>query len=209
MQGLIGRKIGMTRVFDKSSGKDVPITVIQTGTNVVHQVKTVEKDGYGAVQLGFDIVAEQRVTKPLAGHFRKHGSSPTRVVKEFNLDAGDNPAPGQKIGLEVFDNVKFVDVVGVSKGRGFSGCIKRHNFQRGRETHGNTNHREHGSVGSNTFPARVFPGLRMAGQYGNEKSTMRGLAVMGMEKESGLIYVKGAVPGYNKGIVLVKKTTVG
>jgi large subunit ribosomal protein L3 len=207
MQGLIGRKIGMTRFFDAETGREIPVTVIHAGANVVHQLKTAERDGYGAVQLGFGMVAESKVNKPQLGHFKKHKSVPTRVIREFKLDASDQLVPGQKVGVEVFDNVKFVDVTGVTKGRGFTGTIKRHNFKRGRETHGNTNHREPGSIGQNTYPGRVFPGVRMAGQYGNSQQTMKALALVGVEKETGLIYVRGSVPGANRGIVLVKKTT--
>lgn len=209
MRGLIGKKIGMTRLFDAQSGCDIPITVIAAGDNVVHQVRTVERDGYRAVQLGFGVIAERKLTKAEAGHFKKLASTPTRVIREFALEEGEaDPAPGQKVGVEVFENVKFVDVSGTTKGRGFTGTIKRHNFQRGRETHGNTNHREPGSSGCNTFPARVFPGKRMAGQYGNSRRTVRRLEVVSVEKETGLVFVKGAVPGFTSGIVEIKKHIV-
>jgi large subunit ribosomal protein L3 len=206
MRGLIGRKVGMTRLFDKASGRAVPVTVIEAGGNVIHQVKTVDHDGYRAVQLGYGVCAERRLTKAEMGHCRKFGGVPTRTVKEFPLELGEaEPTPGQKVGVEILENVRFVDVTGTSKGRGFTGTIKRHNFQRGRETHGNTNHREAGSVGSNTYPAHVIRGKRMAGQHGNAQRTARGLEVVGLEKEAGLVYVKGAVPGANKGIVYIKK----
>ena len=206
MRGLIGRKVGMTRVFDKTSGKEIPVSVIQTGTNVVHQVRTKEKDGYSAVQLGFEAVSDKKLTKPLAGHFKKLGSTPTRILKEFKLDSADEQlAAGQRVGVEVFENVKLVDVEGTTKGHGFSGTIKRFNFQRGRETHGNTNHREPGSVGQNTYPGRVFPGVHMMGQFGNEQATMKRLTLVGVEKEAGLIYVKGAIPGPTAGLVYIYK----
>lgn len=209
MQGLVGKKIGMTRIFNKESGQVIPVTVVQTGTNIVHQVKTVERDGYSAVQLGFDMVSEKKVQKPLAGHFKKHNSVPTRVIKEFELDSSDEELnPGQKVGVEVLDGVRYVDVVGTSKGRGFTGTIKRYNFQRGRETHGNTNHRERGSLGAGTYPARVFPGVRMAGQHGNARVTAKGIEIVQVDNDNGLIYLKGAIPGSNRGIVYLKKNLI-
>ncbi len=209
MQGIVGKKIGMTRIFNKESGQVIPVTVVQTGTNIVHQVKTVERDGYNAVQIGFDMVGENKICKPLAGHFKKHNSIPTRVVKEFGLDSDEEKVdPGQKVGVEMLEGVRYVDVVGTSKGRGFSGTIKRHNFQRGRETHGNTNHRERGSLGAGTYPARVFPGVRMAGQYGNEKVTVKGIEIVQLDKENGLVYLKGAIPGCRRGIVYMKKNLI-
>ncbi|MBD3344855.1 MAG: 50S ribosomal protein L3 [Chitinivibrionales bacterium] len=206
MQGLIGKKVGMTRLLDKESGHAIPVTVIKTATNIVHQIKTEKNDGYTAAQLGFDSCPEKKVKKALQGHFKKHGSAATRVIKEFVMDESDAELkPGQTIGIEVFENIKYVDVTGTSKGRGFTGTIKRHNFQRGRETHGNTNHRERGSLGAGTYPARVFPGVKMAGQYGSEKTTIKGLELVGTDKENGLLYIKGAIPGANKGVVVIRK----
>jgi len=206
MRGLIGRKVGMTRLFDETTGQSIPITVIAAGNNVVHRIRTVEKDGHHAVQLGYGLCGEKKVSKAVLGQFKKAGSVPTRVVREFRLEEGEqDPAPGQQVGVEVLENVKFVDVTGVTKGRGFTGTVKRYGFHRGRETHGNTNHREPGSAGSNTFPARVFPGKRMAGQYGNQQRTARRLLVVKLQKEAGLVYVRGAVPGCNSGIVLIRK----
>ena len=205
MQGLIGKKVGMTRLFNEE-GRTVAVTVIQAGNNVVYQVKTPEKDGYTAVQLGFDQISEKNVTKPLLGHFKKSGVSASRVVKEFKLDTADEPVKaGQTVGVEVLEDVKYVDVVGISKGRGHAGTIKKYNFQRGRETHGNTNVRERGSAGQNSYPARVFPGLKMSGQYGNNQVTVKRLEVVGIDKEAGLVFVKGAVPGRNSGYVYIKK----
>lgn len=206
MQGLIGKKIGMTRIFS-DTGKTVAVTVIQAGNNIVHQVKTNEKDGYQAVQLGFDDLAEKKVNKAILGHCKKNGSVPTYVVKEFELDSKDEELkPGQRVGVEILENVKYVNVVGVSKGRGHAGTIKRYNFQRGRESHGNTNVRERGSSGANTYPARVMPGLKMSGHMGNEQTTIRNLEVVGLDKEAGLLFVKGAIPGRNKGFLYIKKT---
>ncbi len=206
MQGIIGKKIGMTQVFSPDSGRYIPITVIQAGTNVVHQVKTAASDGYSAVQLGFDIMSDKKVNKPLLGHFKKCNSVPTRVIREFDLDSPEEKvSPGQKIGVEVLENVKFVNVVGITKGRGFTGGIKRHNFQRGRETHGCKAHRIRGSSGANTTPGHVWKGLRMEGHYGNAQVTIRNLEVVALDKEAGLVLIKGAVPGPNKGIVVINK----
>jgi large subunit ribosomal protein L3 len=210
MQGLIGQKVGMTRVFDKETGEVVPVSIIETGANVIHQMKSTEKDGYTAAQLGFSTVAERKLTKPVLGHVKKWGNVASRVLKEFAVDQADAELkPGARVGVEIFENVKFVDVTGVSKGRGFTGTIKRYNFKRGRKTHGNTNYRERGSTGSNTFPARVFPGLRMAGQHGNAQNTVKRLKVVKLDKEGGLILVRGAIPGKTKGIVFVTKNTRG
>ncbi len=206
MQGLIGKKIGMTRLFEKETGRSVAVTVIQVGNNVVHQVKTTAVDGYSAVQLGFGAVAESKVTKAVAGHCKKQGSTPTRVIREFALDSADEAVqPGANVGPELFENVKLVDVIGVSKGRGFAGVIKRHHFMRGRESHGNTNVREHGSIGSNTYPAHVFKGLRMSGHLGNARVTTKNVGIFGIDKEAGLVFIKGAVPGANRGIVMIRK----
>jgi large subunit ribosomal protein L3 len=206
MQGIIGKKVGMTRIFDKETGKEIPVTIIDVTSNVVQQVKTIEKDGYNAVQIGFDFIAENRATMPVQGHCRKHNSPATRMVKEFKLDDGEAaPEPGQKLGVEVFENTKFVNVSGISKGHGFSGTIKRWGFGRGRETHGNKNHRERGSIGPATYPARVFPGLKMAGQFGNVRRTVKGLQIVKVEPENNLIYLKGAVPGHKRSYVFIKK----
>jgi len=206
MQGLIGKKIGMTRLFEKETGKAQSVTVIKAGDNVVHQVKTVANDGYTAVQLGFGAVPEKKANKAVLGHCKKHGSTPTRTIKEFALDAADEKIqPGSKVGVEIFEKVKFVDVIGVSKGRGFAGTIKRHHFNRGRESHGSGCTRERGSMGSNTFPAHVWKGLRMSGHMGNKKATMRNVALVGVDKEAGLVFVNGSVPGPNGGIVFIRK----
>ncbi|MBN2188905.1 MAG: 50S ribosomal protein L3 [Chitinispirillaceae bacterium] len=206
MQGLIGKKIGMTRMFEKETGRALSVTVIKAADNVVHQVKTVENDGYAAVQLGFGAVSEKKANKPLLGHCKKCGSTPTRVIKEFALDTADEKIqPGSKVGVELFENVKLVDVIGISKGRGFAGTIKRHHFMRGRESHGSGCTRERGSMGSNTYPAHVWKGLRMSGHMGNKKATIRNVALVGIDKEAGLVFVNGSVPGPAGGIVFIRK----
>jgi large subunit ribosomal protein L3 len=209
MQGLIGKKIGMTQIFNKESGKITPVSIIQTGVNVVCQVKNAEKDGYRAVQLGFEPRNEKKMNKAIVGHFKKCNATSSRVIKEFKLDSADEQVtPGQTVGVELFENVGFVDVTGISKGRGFTGGVKRYNFHRGRETHGCKAHRIRGSSGSNTTPGRVVPGLRMEGHYGASQVTMRNLELAGIDKEAGILLVKGAIPGPNKGIVFIKKKTL-
>ncbi len=206
MQGIIGRKIGMTRIFKDESGEVVPVTIIQTGTNIIQQIKTTENDGYDAVQLGFDVCSEKKVNKPLQGHFKKHKSDPTTVIKEFPLDSPDEKVEcGQRIGAELLEDVRFVDVVGTSKGRGFAGTVKRYGFRIGRMTHGNMNKRARGSLGAGTYPARVFPGLKMAGQFGNAQIMTKGIEVVGLDKDAGLVYLKGSVPGKKRGIVYLQK----
>ena len=206
MQGIIGRKIGMTKLFNAETGKAVPVPVIHVEPNVVHQVKTTENDGYSAVQIGYDLISEKKVNKPMVGHCKKCNSTPTRVTKEFKLDSATEVlTQGQRVGLEILDDIKFVDIIGVSKGRGFTGTIKKFNFRRGRETHGNTNHRERGSSGANTYPGRVFPGLKMSGQWGAGQVTVKNLQVINIDKESSILYVKGAVPGATKGVVYIMK----
>lgn len=206
MQGIIGKKISMTRIFNEESGEVIPVTIVQIGTNIVQQVKTAERDGYRAVQLGFDICSEKKVSKPLRGHFKKHNSEPTRVTREWQCDSPDEAVePGQRVGTEILDDVRYVDVIGIAKGRGFTGTVKRYGFHIGRMTHGNMNKRARGSLGAGTFPARVFPGLKMAGQHGNEQVTVKGVEVVGLDKDAGLVYLKGSIPGRKKGIVLLRK----
>ena len=206
MQGLIGRKIGMTQIFNPETGHVIPVSIVKTGTNIVQQIKTVQNDGYQAVQLGFDVCAEKKVSKPVLGHVKKHKSEPTRITKEFKLDSAEEQLEsGQKVGTEVLENVRFVDVIGTSKGRGFAGTVKRHGFHIGRMTHGNMNKRARGSLGAGTYPARVFPGLKMAGQYGNKSTTTKGIEIVGLDPDAGLVYLKGGIPGKNKGIVYLLK----
>lgn len=210
MQGLIARKIGMTRIFDENTGVVIPVTILHTGANHILQVKTAENDGYSAVQLGFDVCPEKKVTKPKLGHFKKHKSEPMRIIKEFKLDSDDEKvACGQTISVDLFEKVDVVDVVGISKGRGFAGTVKRYGFHIGRQTHGNTNRRARGSLGAGTYPARVFPGLKMAGQYGNKQITLKGIKVVGLDLEKNYLYLKGGIPGHNKSIVYVKKNNSG
>jgi len=208
MQGLIGKKVGMTRFLDAETGVATPVTVIETGKNVVLQLKTEERDGYCAVQLGFDKCKEKHATKAEIGHAKKHNADVVRVVKEFALSSDMSVEPGQEIGVEIFANTVYVNVTGTLKGRGFAGTVKKYGFRIGRATHGNTNHRERGSLGAGTFPGRVFPGLKMAGRYGGTQKTILGVQIVGSDVEKGLLFVKGSIPGKNGGVVYVKKNEV-
>ncbi len=208
MQGLIGRKVGMTRFANEETGEMTPVTVLEIGKNVVMQLKTEERDGYSAVQLGFEKKKEKGATKAEIGHAKKHNTDVVRVIKEFALDADEALEAGQEVGVEVLDATRFVNVSGTTKGRGFAGTVKRWGMRIGRATHGNTNRRARGSLGAGTYPARVFPGLKMAGQYGNKTKTIMGVEIVASDADKGLLYVKGAVPGKNGGVVFVKKNFV-
>ncbi len=211
IKGLIGRKIGMMQVFAED-GTVIPVTVIQAGPCVVTQIKTEEKDGYKAVQLGFGVAKAKNVNRPMKGHLDKvlaitGGKNYFEVLREIRVEDPSSFTLGQKITVDnVFNIGDRVDVTGTSKGRGFSGTIKRWGFHRGPMTHGCKNIREPGSTGCATFPARVIKGKRMPGHYGNERVTVLNLKVVDIRPESNLILVKGAVPGARNGIVLIRKT---
>ena len=204
MPGLIGRKIGMTSVFS-ADGKNVPCTVIEAGPCVVTQVKTVEKDGYAALQLGYGEAKENRTTAPMMGIFKKAGTTPKQHLAEFKFDGEYNL--GDTITAELFADGDFVDVVGTSKGKGFQGVVKRHGFGGvGQATHGQDDRlRKPGSIGACSYPAKVFKGMRMGGHMGNERVTTQNLKVLKVIPESNLIIVKGSVAGYNGSTVLIKK----
>ncbi|AIY88614.1 50S ribosomal protein L3 [Thermotoga sp. Cell2] len=200
MKMIIGRKIGMTRVF---VGNDsVPVTVIKAGPCVVVQKKTVEKDGYNAVQLGFE--KAKKVNKPLAGHFKKFGVEPMKILREFRVENPDEYEPGQVIKVDVFEKGEYVDVTGWTKGRGFAGAMKRWGFSGGPKSHGSKFHRELGSVGQHTEPAKIWKGKKMPGRYGNERATVRNLQVVDIDPENDLLVVKGGVPGARGGLVLIR-----
>ena len=205
MPGLLGKKIGMTSVFS-AEGKNVPCTVIEVGPCVVTQVKNVEKDGYAAVQLGYEEAKEKNTSAPMKGHFQKAGTTPKRHLAEFTgfeqeLNLGDT------VTVELFADATYVDVVGVSKGRGFQGVVKRHGFGGvGQATHGQDDRlRKPGSIGACSYPAKVFKGLRMGGQMGNKRVTTQNLQVIKVIPEHNLLLIKGSVPGYNGSIVSVLK----
>jgi len=188
-------------------GTVVPVTVIQAGPCVVVQKKTVEKDGYEAVQLGFvEFVKPKRVNKPMTGHFKKTNAAPVRVLRETRARGDKAPNAGDKILVDIFNANELVDIIGTSKGRGFAGLIKRHHFRGGRATHGSMFHRAPGSIGASAYPSRVVKGMRMAGHLGNERVTVRNLRVARVDQENNLLFVRGAVPGPTGGYVLVEKT---
>ncbi|HKI85889.1 MAG TPA: 50S ribosomal protein L3 [Thermoanaerobaculia bacterium] len=203
MKGLIGKKMGMTRVFDED-GRSIPVTVLECGPCPITQIKTNEKDGYQALQLGFGADRkEKRTPKPLLGHLAKSGSGPQRMLREFRVSDLEGYALGQKLTVELFDGIAKVRVTGISKGRGFAGVIRRYNFQRGRETHGSHNHRVPGSIGACATPSRVFRGKKMPGRMGNDRVSVKNLEVVRIDKENNLLFVKGAVPGTRNGFILV------
>ncbi|GAB6394474.1 MAG: 50S ribosomal protein L3 [Bacteroidales bacterium] len=205
MAGLLGKKIGMTSAFN-AEGKDIPCTVIEIGPCVVTQVKTLEKDGYAALQLGFEDKKEKHTTKPESGHFKKAGATPKRYLAEFKeFETAYNA--GDVITVSYLQDVVFVDVVGTSKGKGFQGVVRRHGFGGvGESTHGQHNRlRAPGSIGACSYPAKVFKGTRMAGQMGNERVTVQNLEVIKIIPEHNLLMVKGSVPGSKGSIVLIKK----
>ena len=205
MPGLIGRKIGMTSVF-RAAGKYVPCTVIEAGPCVVTQVKSQETDGYEAVQLGFQDMKEKNTTAPLMGHFKKAGTTPKRHLAEFNGFKEDLKL-GDTVTVDIFADVKFVDVVGTSKGHGFQGVVKRHGFGGvGQATHGQDDRlRKPGSIGACSYPAKVFKGTRMGGQMGGDRVTAQNLEVLKVIPEHNLILIKGSVAGCKGSIVLIKE----
>ncbi|MGB0390387.1 MAG: 50S ribosomal protein L3 [Salibacteraceae bacterium] len=205
MSGIIGKKLGMTSIFNED-GKNVPCTVIEAGPCVVTQVRTEEVDGYEAVQLGFGDAKEKNTPNALKGHFKKAGTTPKSKLAEFKGFEGEL-ALGTEILVDVFEEGEFVDVTGTSKGKGFQGVVKRHGFGGvGQATHGQHNRlRAPGSIGAASYPARVFKGMRMAGQMGNEKVKVLNLQVLKVDKENNVLIVKGAIPGSNGSYVIVEK----
>ena len=206
MPGLIGKKIGMTSVFG-ADGKNIPCTVIEAGPCVVTQIRTVEKDGYAAVQLAYDETTEKHASKALKGHFEKAGTTPKRKLVEFKADFAQELKLGDVLSVaDIFADVKFVDVIGTSKGRGFQGVVKRHGFAGvGGQTHGQHNRLRHpGSLGACAWPSRVFKGTRMAGQMGNERVKVFNLEVIKVMPENNLIVVKGSVPGAKGSYVIME-----
>jgi len=209
MQGILGKKLGMTQIF-ADDGQAHPVTVIQAGPCLVVQRKTADKDGYEAVQLG--LVEERparRVSKPQIGHFEKAGVAPMRRLVEFDVDSADEAKAGDPVKVDIFSVDDFVDVVGTSKGKGFQGVIKRHGFSGGKATHGSMFHRAPGSIGQASDPSRVFPGTKLPGQTGNVRITKKNLRVVKIDAEKNLLFIKGAVPGPKNGYVAVKRAKRG
>ena len=202
--GIIGKKIGMTQVF-RPDGQVVPVTVLKAGPCVVVQRKTPSADGYDAVQLGL-VEFAKKLNKPAAGHVKKAGADGVKYLREFRLKPGmGDPKPGDKVLVDQFRLAEKVDITGVSKGRGFAGTVKRHHFGGGDGTHGSMFHRAPGSIGSSSYPSRVYPGMRMAGHMGDDQVTVRNLEVVDIDLEDNLLLVKGAVPGPNGGYVIVRQ----
>jgi large subunit ribosomal protein L3 len=203
--GLIGKKIGMTQLM-KDDGTVVAVTIVQAGPCVVVQRKTVEKDGYDAVQLGMvEFVKPQRIGKPMTGHFKKANVAPSRILREMPVDAGDAVNTGDKVLVDIFSESERVRLVGTSKGRGFAGFVKRHHFRGGRGSHGSMFHRAPGSIGASAFPSRVIKGMRMAGHLGMQQVTTRNLSVERVDAENNLLYLRGSVPGPAGGYVVIEK----
>ncbi|WP_312693933.1 50S ribosomal protein L3 [Caproiciproducens sp.] len=202
-KGIIGKKIGMTQIFDEK-GNVIPVTVVQAGPCVISQKKTVENDGYAAIQMGYGDLKPHKVTKPMKGHFAKADVAPKKTLREFRLENTDAFNVGDLVKADTFAAGDKVDVTGTSKGKGYAGVIKRWNFQRLKETHGSGPVARHGgSNGSCSDPSRVYPGLKMAGHLGAEKVTVQNLTVAKVDAENNLIAIKGAVPGPNGGIVVI------
>ena len=203
MSGILAKKIGMTQIFE--DGKFIPVTVVEAGPNYVLQKKTVENDGYTALQLGFDEKKEKNTTKPIMGIFKKAGVNPQRFVKELRVDSVEGFELGQEIKADVLADVAYVDITGTSKGKGTSGVMKRHGFGGNRASHGvSRNHRLGGSIGMSSWPGKVLKGKRMAGQYGNVTVTVQNLKVVKVDAENNLVLIKGAVPGAKNGYIVIK-----
>ena len=207
INGLIGKKIGMTEIF-LDDGTVVISTVIEAGPCFVVQKKTADKDGYEAVQIGFEGVKPQRVSKPLLGHFKKAGVPPLRHIIEFDPE-GEDYNLGDTIDAGIFKEGDIVDVVGNSKGKGFSGTMKRHNFSGQPASHGGMAHRRPGGIGQASDPGKVWKGMKMPGQMGNERVTVQGISVVRVDAEKNVLIVKGSVPGPNGGTLIIKRTTKG
>ncbi|MCP4749131.1 MAG: 50S ribosomal protein L3 [Desulfobacteraceae bacterium] len=203
-KGLIGKKLGMTSVFTPD-GNYEPVTVIQVGPCAVTQIKTVDNDGYNALQLGFEDKKAENTNKPLKGHFNKSGSSCYAHLREVDIEDPAEYQLGQNIGTDIFTVGEKVDVVGTTKGRGFAGVMKRHGFGGGRKTHGSKCHRIPGSIGCSATPGKVIKGKKMPGHYGLDRQTTRNLQILDIRPEENLILIKGAVPGKSQGVVMIKK----
>ncbi len=203
MLGILGRKIGMTQIFDEN-GLQIPVTVVEAGPAVVTQIKNVESDGYNAIQLSFGEKKQKNTTKPLQGHFEKAGTDPKKYVVEFSVDDVNEFKLGQEIKADIFTEGELVDVTGTSKGKGTAGAIKRWNYSRGPETHGSKYHRAAGSRGASATPSRVIKGMKGPGRMGYEKVTVQNLQVVRVDVDRSLLLIKGALPGPKKGFITVK-----
>ncbi len=208
MKAIIGRKLGMTQIFAED-GSAVPVTIVEAGPCTITQIKTPERDGYSALQIGFGTRKAKNVNKPMRGHMEKAGKGYFQVLQEVRVDESGDYQIGQALSTDVFEVGERIDVIGTSKGKGFAGTIKRWGFKRGPSTHGCKNVRDPGSTGMATFPGRVLKGKRMAGQKGNKRITTMNLKIVDIRPEQNLMLVKGAIPGSCNGIVFIRKTNRG
>ena len=209
VKGIVGEKLGMTQVWDENN-KIVPVTVVKAGPCVVTQVRSADNDGYSAVQLGFGPIDPRKVNKPQAGHYAKAGVTPRRHLVELRTDDASEYTLGQELGPDVFEAGQMVDVAGTSKGKGFAGTMKRHNFKGVSASHGShRNHRKPGSIGAGSTPSRVFKGLKMSGRMGGESVTLQNLTVHAVDTEKGLLLIKGAIPGSVGSLIFVKSAAKG
>ena len=204
--GILGKKIGMSQMF-REDGQAVPVTLLKAGPCMVVQRKTPTADGYDAVQLGLvEFIKPQRINKPITGHLKKAGAEGARFMREFHLRPGDDDfKPGDQVLVDQFKPKDMVDVIGISKGRGFAGVVKRHHFRGGEGSHGSMFHRAPGSIGASSYPSRVVPGMRMGGHMGHDRVTVRNLEIIDVDTEDNVLVVKGAVPGPNGGYVVVRR----
>ena len=208
-KGLLGKKLGMTQVWDENN-KLIPVTVVEVSTNVVTQLRTPEVDGYSAVQIAYGQIDPRKANKPATGHFEKAGVTPRRHLTEVRTSDAADYTLGQELAVDIFAPGQFVDVVGTSKGKGFAGVMKRHNFKGVSSSHGShRNHRKPGSIGASSTPSRVFKGMRMAGRMGGDRVTVLNLTVHSVDLENGILLVKGAVPGARGRIVFVRNAVKG
>lgn len=206
-KAILGKKLGMTQIFT-AEGKVIPVTVVEVGKSVVLQNKTVENDGYNAVQLGFDTVKDKKVTKPMKGHFTKAGVNPVKFIRELRLPGASEYTVGQEIGPDIFSEGELIDVTGTAKGKGFAGGIKRHNFARGPMAHGSKSHREPGSIGSRMSGpgGKVFKGKKLPGRMGGQQVTVQRLSVVRVDAARNIILIKGAIPGHKNSFLVIKNT---
>ena len=204
MIGLLAQKVGMTQLYDEK-GQVVPVTVLAAGPCPVVQVKTSDRDGYGALQIGFGKRREKLISKALQGHLKKHNAAGVRMLREIRVEDPASYQVGQELTVSLFEVGVKVDVVGVSKGRGFAGVVRRHHFTAGRETHGCTTHKQPGSIGASAYPSRVIKGKRLPGRMGGARVTVKNLDVIGVDPDQNLIWLRGSVPGHPNGTVLIRK----
>ena len=209
IKGILGTKLGMTQIFDEEN-RVIPVTVVEAGPCVVSQIRTVETDGYNAIQIAYGEIYPRKVNQPLTGHFKKAGVTPRRHVTEIRMDDVSGYEVGQDVTVEIFNDIKFVDVTGTTKGKGYAGAMKRHGFAGQGAGHGNqAAHRRVGGIGAAATPGRIFKGKRMAGRMGNDRVTTQNLKVQKIDADANIILIKGAIPGNRGGIVTVKTAVKG